>query len=98
MRCTAPMKAPWPPPTMPRRIRPVKFSLRPVIGISLQPQCLLVGLDVRPPAREIVEGVLGHPDDVALDERSTLGRPLLGMLERALPLEHRPAVVVVLGE
>jgi len=61
-------------------------------------QCLLVGLHVRGAPGEVVEGVLGDADDVALDERRALGRALLGMLEGAFPLEHRPAVVVVLGE
>src|SRR3954466_12577750 len=107
MRCTAPMNAPCPPPTMPSRMRPVKRSLRPSIGITApflrrgapsEPERELVGLDVGRAAREVVEGVLGDADDVALDEGRALGRPLLGMLDRALPLEHRPAVVVVLRE
>ena len=33
-----------------------------------------------------------------LDERRALGRAVLGMLQRALPFEHRPAVVVVLRQ
>ena len=62
------------------------------------PSAFLLALTSVAPAGEVVERVLGDADDVALDERCALGRALLGMLERALPLEHRPAVVVVLGE
>ena len=51
-----------------------------------------------PAAGEIVERLLGDADDVVLDERRALARAVLGMLQRAFPFEHRPAVVIVLRE
>src|SRR3546814_14826635 len=45
--------------------------------------------------REIVEGVRRHPDDVIADEGRALARALLGMLERAFPLEHRPTRIII---
>src|SRR3546814_18587855 len=45
--------------------------------------------------REIVEGVRRHPDDVIADEGLALARALLGMLERAFPLEHRPNRIII---
>src|SRR5689334_16984294 len=54
-------------------------------GISLEPhrraQLGLVGRA----AGKIIERPLGDADDVMLDERRALGRPVLGMLEAALP-------------
>ncbi len=44
---------------------------------------------------EVVEGALGDADDVALDELGALARTVLRMLERAFPLQNRPAVVVI---
>ena len=41
---------------------------------------------------------LRHADDVILDERRPFGGALLGVLDAALPLEHRPAAVAILGE
>ena len=49
-------------------------------------------------AGEIVERLFRHADDVVLDERRAFGRAVLGMLQAALPFEHRPAVVVVLRQ
>ena len=51
-----------------------------------------------PGGGKVVEGALGDADDVALDQRRALGRPLLGMLQRAFPFEHGPAVEVVARE
>ena len=48
--------------------------------------------------REVVEGAVGHADDVALDKGRTFGRAVLRMLETAFPLEHGPAVITVLGK
>src|SRR3546814_13276317 len=45
--------------------------------------------------REIVEGVRRHPDDVIADEGRALARALLGMLERAFPLAHRPTRIII---
>ena len=52
-------------------------------------------LAVRAAAGEIVESLVGHPDEVAVDERCAFRRALLGMLEAAFPFEHRPAGIVV---
>src|SRR5271166_4471836 len=101
MRWTAPMKAPSPPPTMPSLIfPPVLASLRPSLAMnplpSLQseraPDLLLVDRG----AGEIVERLLGHADHVMLDELGALGRAVLGVLEAAFPLQHRPRRVTVL--
>src|SRR5438552_16987057 len=73
MRWTAPMKAPSPPPTMPSLILPPFLaSLRPSMAMallpSLQPERALDLLLVDRRASEIVERLLGHADDVMLDE------------------------------
>src|SRR4051794_41917935 len=50
---------------------------------------------------EIVEGALGNADDVVFDELSAFARAVLGVLERAFPLQHCPAVEIMgcqLGE
>src|SRR5439155_13007480 len=100
MRCTAPMKAPSPPPTMPRRMRrPAATELLALIVIAApseaehSPDLLRIALG----AGEVVERFLGDADDVLADELGAFGGAGLGMLQRALPLEHGPAVVVVLG-
>ena len=51
-----------------------------------------------PVGGEIVERLLGHADDVLPDELGAFARAVLGVLQRAFPFEHRPAVIVVLGE
>ncbi len=51
-----------------------------------------------PPAAKSSNDALGHPDDVVGDERRALARAVLGVLQAALPLQDRPAVVVVGGE
>ena len=43
-----------------------------------------------------LEGVFRDADDVVGNERSSFGSAILGMLQRTLPLEHRPARIVVL--
>ena len=53
---------------------------------------------IRRARREVVEGVRRRADHVLADERCAFARAVLGMFQRALPLEHRPAVIVVLGE
>src|SRR5690349_21570130 len=102
MRWTAPMKAPSPPPTMPRRIRSSCCALGPALAsivIAAAASESEHALDLRrvaPTAGEVVEGFPGDPDDVVADERGALGRAGLRVLQAALPFEHRPAVVVVL--
>src|ERR1700722_4369433 len=52
-------------------------------------------------AGKIVEGALSNADDVVLDELRAFARAILGVLERAFPLQHRPAVETIgrkLGE
>src|SRR5260370_20649918 len=44
---------------------------------------------------KIVEGALGNADDVMLDELRALARAILRVLERAFPLQHRPAVEII---
>src|SRR5271166_3685940 len=90
MRCTAPMKAPSPPPTMPSLIlAPVRASLRPSMAMallpSLQSERALDLLLVDRGAGEIVERLLGHADDVMLDELGALARAVFRVLETALP-------------
>src|SRR5258705_8144218 len=88
-RCTPPMNAPRPPPTMPSR------SGGTMSGDAEHPAIRrLVG----PGAREIVERLLGHTDDVVGDELRPFAGAVLRMLDAALPLEHRPAGIVVLRE
>src|SRR3954447_4667031 len=43
---------------------------------------------------KIVEGALGHANDMMLDELRAFARAILRVLERALPLQHRPAVEI----
>src|SRR5437870_9726085 len=102
MRCTAPMKAPSPPPTMPSRMRrpapagdPAAFDSI-VIARPSQAQHAAQLRRVRLPAGEVVERLLGDADDVAADELGPFRGALLGVLQAALPLEHGPAVVAVL--
>src|ERR1700712_2692165 len=90
------MKAPVPPPTMPRRI--LRLPVSDILLSSAQPENLAIGGGVGTGRRKIVERLLGNVDDVALDERRALGCALLGRLDRALPLEHRPAVETVCTE
>src|SRR5581483_7265615 len=40
----------------------------------------------------------GDADDMVPDELGALARTVLGMLQRALPFEHRPAVVIILRQ
>src|SRR4030095_13522749 len=103
-RWTAPMKAPSPPPTIPRRIRASALSRpRPSIGMLCplflsNAQHAPVGREVRAAGREVVEGALRHLDDVVADEDGAFARALLGVLDAAFPLQHRPALEAVLRE
>src|SRR5688500_14852199 len=99
-RWTAPMKAPWPPPTMPSLMRPPCLaSLRPSIDMcflrlnsvaKLDAQHALDLLLVDLAGGEIVEGLLRHLDDMACDKGRALGRTLHRILQAAFPFEHRP--------
>src|SRR3954470_17249861 len=103
MRWTAPMKAPRPPPTMPRRsLRRSPPPDLPSIVMAVLPgsqaQHFTVGGIVGTGLGEVVEGALGDFDDVRRDEVGSLGGSLLGVLHAALPLQHRPAVEAVLRQ
>src|SRR6266516_992305 len=88
-RCTPPMNAPRPPPTMPSRSGGTMSgdaehaAIRGLVGAG---------------TGEIVERLLGHTNDVVGDELRPLAGAVLRMLDAALPLEHRPAGIVVLRE
>src|SRR3954466_8162977 len=74
-RWTAPMKAPSPPPTMPYLILPSALSLLPVIAIVVplcDPEGAAIGLLIDARCCEVVEGLLGHADDVIGDELRAL--------------------------
>src|SRR5882672_11279003 len=98
MRCTPPMNAPWPPPTMPRRMRrgtvPV-IAPSMAMAASADAQHLFVRGRVHPAAGKVVERALGHADDVVGDERRTFARTVFRVLDAALPFQHGPAGVVV---
>src|SRR5213593_1224850 len=88
-RCTPPMNAPRPPPTMPSR------SGWTISGDAEHPAIRgLVGAG----AGEIVERLVRHPDDVVGNELRPFAGAVLRMLDAALPLEHRPAGIIVLRE
>src|SRR3954464_478048 len=44
---------------------------------------------------KVVERALGHADDVMLDELRAFARAVLRVLERAFPLQHRPAAEIM---
>lgn len=56
----------------------------------------LCGVDAG--SRKVVEGFAGDGDDVVADEGRAFAGTLFGVFETALPFEHGPAGVVVLGE
>src|SRR5215469_13762569 len=103
MRCTAPINAPGPPPTMPRRKRCEGFRFGDAMGIS---RFLSIGeakhpsvcLSVCSGFGEIVEGAFGRLDNMARNERSALLRALVAALDATLPFENGPSVEVVLSE
>src|ERR1700675_3354735 len=98
-RCTAPMNAPRPPPTMPSRSRrETEPSCLPSMAMSGDPQQLAVGRVVRATGGEVVERAAGGGNQVAVDERRALGRTLFAVLDAAFPFQHRPAVKAVLGQ
>src|SRR5271157_1543392 len=92
MRCTAPMKAPCPPPTMPIRTRSL------VATVSIQAQHSAVGRIVGGDSGEIVERLVGHLDHMIADERRTFARTLFRRLDGTFPLQHRPAGKAVLRQ
>src|SRR5690606_25677432 len=104
MRCTAPMNAPAPPPTMPKRMRgsrpPVCVVLPSIVtprasASAREPEDAAIRRLVRARVREVVERALRHADDVLAHELSALARAVLGVLQAALPLDDGPAVEIV---
>src|SRR3569833_2492445 len=91
------MKAPVPPPTMPRRIRraPVSAMSSP---LPIESENFAIGRKVSARRSKIVERLLGHIDDVRRDKRRALRGALLRRLDGALPLEHGPAVESILAQ
>src|SRR5438552_16087759 len=67
-------------------------------GKALNPHHRPQQLLVAGAAGEVIEGPLGDPDDVVLDEGRAFGGAVLWMLQAALPFQHRPGIVIVLGE
>src|SRR5438445_397836 len=103
MRCTAPINAPGPPPTMPRRSRrslPCFLDSAGMFGLlsCRKPQHSPVGFLVRTGFCKIVERALGDLNDVPLDKRRALPRALLAALQAAFPFEHCPAIKTVLRQ
>ena len=47
---------------------------------------------------EIIESLIGRPDDMLIDEVDTLARAILRVLKTALPLKHGPALKAVFCE
>src|SRR5881398_506277 len=102
-RCTAPMKAPRPPPTMPSRsggdvrasdVASTMLGSPPSGDAAHAP----IGGHVGAGTGEIVERLFRDPDDMIGDELRPFARAILGVLETAFPLQHRPAGIIVLGE
>src|SRR6184192_58001 len=102
-RCTAPMKAPRPPPTMPSRsggdVRASDVAST-MLGSppSGDAEHAPIGGHVGAGTGEIVERLFRDPDDMIGDELRPFARAILGVLETAFPLQHRPAGIIVLGE
>src|SRR2546429_5259970 len=79
---------------MPRRSGRATILL--VITSSLlEAQHLAIGRPVGARLHEIVEGAIGNADDVIADELGSFSSSVFRILEKALPLEHRPSVEVV---
>src|SRR5437867_901236 len=103
-RCTAPMKAPRPPPTMPSRSgrgAPESAVASTMLGSSPpsgHAEHAAVRRHVGTGTGEIVECLFRDADDVVGDELRSFAGAVLGVLETALPLQHRPAGIIVLGE
>src|SRR3954451_5076990 len=86
------MKAPSPPPTIPSRMR------RMAVGSSVNTEHAADLPLVHAGTGEIVKGLFGHADQVALDELRALACTILGVLEAALPFQHGPGAVAVLRQ
>src|SRR6516225_7075713 len=85
IRCTAPMNAPCPPPTMPNRnLRVIECSsMMRADALQTQHPPDLRRIDAA--ASEVVEGLLRHANDVPPDEFRPFARAVFRVLQRALP-------------
>src|SRR5207248_946674 len=103
IRCTAPMNAPGPPPTMPSRMRRCLPCVLDSPGMfpflsRREPQHSPIRFLVRSGFCKIVKRSFGCLDNVPRNEGRALPRPLLAALHTTLPFEHRPPVEVVLRQ
>src|SRR6266571_9193897 len=97
-RCTAPMKAPRPPPTMPSRSGEALPSLLVRRPRSDDAEHAAIGGHVGAGAGEIVERLFRDAGDVVGDELRPFAGAVLRVLEATLPLQHRPAGIIVLRQ
>src|SRR5919108_3193444 len=103
MRCTAPMNAPGPPPTMPSRIRRCFPCILDSPGMfAFLSRCEAQHPPIRflicPGFCKIVKRALSRLDNVPRNKRRTFPRSLIAALHATLPFEHRPSVEIVLRQ
>src|SRR5690242_18353263 len=103
MRCTAPMNAPGPPPTMPSRIRRCFPCVLDSPGMFAflscrEPEHPAVRFLVRAGFCKIIKRPFGRLDYVPRNKRRPFSRSLLAALHAALPLQHRPSIEIVLRQ
>src|SRR5260370_36276517 len=104
LRCTAPMNAPGPPPSMPNRMRRFpspalvpEIIASPDLFLDLgQTEHAAVGGMVGAGLRKIVESRACGLGDVGGAERRALRRPLFGALDAAFPFEDCPTAEFVI--
>src|ERR1700686_740610 len=105
MRCTAPMNAPGPPPTIPSRMRrfpspavvPEIIRVTNNLDLRKTEHAAVRGL-IRAGLREIVKRRTGSLNDVVRNERRAFRGALLRALDAAFPFEDGPTVEIVLRE
>lgn len=51
-----------------------------------------------PTGGKVIEGPSGNGNDMATNKLAALARAGLGILQAALPLQHRPAVKIIFGQ
>ena len=66
------------------------------LGSGIESKHATVFLLIRSSTGEVVEGTVGHVDDVVADEDCPFSRAGSWVLQATLPLQHRPAGIVVL--
>src|SRR5690606_24193714 len=78
--------------TNPRRLS-ASICAGPIIPLPIIPTLIMAA-----PCGEIIKRPSGNRDDMTADKFTALTRAGIAILQAALPLQHRPAVVVVLGQ